>query len=134
MQLHNLTKNSARKRKVRIGRGGKRGSFSGRGIKGQKARAGRRIRPEIRDLVMKMPKRRGHRHTGPATNIQVVTASAIAKKFTRIEHVNPKTIVERGLAHRIHGRVPRIKIVGPFAKIADYSIKGVEFTRRAPAR
>lgn len=58
MQLHQLglAKNKSKKR---IGRGGKRGSYSGRGVKGQKSRAGRRLRPAQRDLIMRLPKRRG---------------------------------------------------------------------------
>lgn len=48
-----------RKRVQRIGRSGKRGSYSGRGVKGQKSRSGHRIRPAERDLIMRIPKRRG---------------------------------------------------------------------------
>ena len=58
MQLHELGTTQQR-RKKRIGRGGKRGTYSGRGIKGQKSRAGRRIRPAVRDTIMRIPKRRG---------------------------------------------------------------------------
>ncbi len=58
MQLHNLLKFRSETKK-RIGRGGKRGSYSGRGVKGQKSRAGRRIRPAERDLIIRLPKRRG---------------------------------------------------------------------------
>jgi large subunit ribosomal protein L15 len=58
MQLHTL-KGTRNKSKKRIGRGGKRGTTSGRGQKGQKSRAGRRIRPAARDLIMRMPKKRG---------------------------------------------------------------------------
>ena len=58
MQLHTL-QGTRKKSKKRIGRGGKRGTFSGRGTKGQKSRAGHRIRPAIRDLIMRLPKRRG---------------------------------------------------------------------------
>lgn len=39
MQIHDLKVNKKRGKK-RIGRGGKRGTFSGRGVKGQKSRAG----------------------------------------------------------------------------------------------
>lgn len=59
MQLHTIHKSSHDKRAKRIGRGGKRGSYSGRGVKGQKSRAGRRIRPAERDLIMRIPKKRG---------------------------------------------------------------------------
>ncbi len=47
----------------RVGRGGKRGTFSGRGSKGQKSRAGTRIRPGFRggdNPIWKVfPKQRG---------------------------------------------------------------------------
>jgi len=53
---------SIQKRAQRIGRSGKRGSYSGRGVKGQKSRSGHRIRPAERDLIMRIPKRRGFRN------------------------------------------------------------------------
>lgn len=44
---------------VQVGRGGKRGKTSGKGTKGQNARAGRKKRPEIRDFIKRFPKLRG---------------------------------------------------------------------------
>jgi large subunit ribosomal protein L15 len=61
MQLHELG-GSRQKNKRRIGRGGKRGTTSGRGQKGQKSRSGHRIRPAARDLILRLPKRRGFRN------------------------------------------------------------------------
>lgn len=61
MQLHEIKKPENIKDKKRIGRGGKRGTYCGRGIKGQKARAGAKIRPALRDLIKKIPKIRGYR-------------------------------------------------------------------------
>lgn len=58
MQLHEFKKFRS-KTKRRIGRGGKRGSYSGRGVKGQHSRSGRRIRPAERDLILRLPKQRG---------------------------------------------------------------------------
>ena len=58
MKLHEL-KASNNKKPKRIGRSGKRGSYSGRGVKGQKSRSGRRLRPAERDLILRLPKRRG---------------------------------------------------------------------------
>src|SRR3989338_5787291 len=46
-------------KKPRVGRGGKRGTTAGKGTKGQKARAGRRIRPAERDYIQRLPKLRG---------------------------------------------------------------------------
>lgn len=70
MKLHSRT--SIRpKRLQRIGRSGKRGSYSGRGVKGQKSRSGRRIRPAERDIILKIPKIRGFRNK-PKENTPVV--------------------------------------------------------------
>jgi len=60
MQLHELKRKTKAKTKKRVGRGGIRGKTSGRGHKGQNARAGHRVRPEIRDMFKKLPKLRGH--------------------------------------------------------------------------
>lgn len=59
MQLHEVVPIHKNKSKKRIGRGGKRGTYSGRGMKGQKSRAGHKIRPAIRDLIQRTPKLRG---------------------------------------------------------------------------
>ncbi|RJP44604.1 50S ribosomal protein L15 [Candidatus Parcubacteria bacterium] len=71
MQIHELRLVSGAKARRRVGRGGKRGSYSGRGVKGQKSRAGRRIRPADRDLLIRIPKRRGF-HNRPKTEKQLV--------------------------------------------------------------
>jgi len=47
MQLHQLKPKNKLKKAKRIGRGGKRGTYSGKGIKGQRSRAGAKIRPEF---------------------------------------------------------------------------------------
>ncbi len=59
MQLHQLQADHPGKGIKRVGRGGKRGTFSGRGTKGQHSRAGRRIRPAERDYIQHLPKLRG---------------------------------------------------------------------------
>jgi large subunit ribosomal protein L15 len=61
MKLHQL-KSIKSKRAQRIGRGGKRGHTAGRGTKGQRSRAGRKIRPAMRDLIIRLPKLRGFRN------------------------------------------------------------------------
>ncbi|MEK7630582.1 MAG: uL15 family ribosomal protein [Patescibacteria group bacterium] len=127
MQLHSVKTANPRKKAVRIGRGGKRGSFSGRGIKGQKARAGRRIRPEMRDVIMKIPKRRGHAvYFIPRMRISI-KLSAIAKKFGKGETITPKELYKRDLIKRIGGKIPAIKIVGP-GTISAFTIKGCEIS------
>ncbi|MEK7194527.1 MAG: uL15 family ribosomal protein [Patescibacteria group bacterium] len=59
MQSHNLKSKTKRTRSKQVGRGGTRGKTSGRGTKGQNARAGRKKRPEIRDFIKRFPKLRG---------------------------------------------------------------------------
>lgn len=61
MQLHKIKPENKLKKSKRVGRGGKRGNYSGKGIKGQKSRAGAKVRPEIRDMIKKIPKRRGYK-------------------------------------------------------------------------
>ncbi len=62
MKLHHIKLKVRERSKQRIGRGGKRGSYSGRGVKGQKSRAGRKLRPAQRDLILRLPKLRGFRN------------------------------------------------------------------------
>lgn len=57
MQIHQIKPKIRKEPKKRVGRGGKRGTYSGRGSKGQKARAGHRIRPYLRDVIKKLPKK-----------------------------------------------------------------------------
>lgn len=59
MQFHNLKSKTKRKHARQVGRGGTRGKTSGRGTKGQNARAGRKKRPELRDIIKRVPKLRG---------------------------------------------------------------------------
>ncbi|MEN9342207.1 MAG: ribosomal protein large subunit ribosomal protein [Candidatus Parcubacteria bacterium] len=70
MKLHSLPKDPSRKKVQRIGRGGKRGTTSGRGQKGQKSRSGHRMRPAQRDVLLRIPKRRGFRNK-PSTKQEV---------------------------------------------------------------
>ena len=51
MQSNTLQAKTERITSMRVGRGGKRGKTSGRGTKGQNARAGHRKRPEMRDII-----------------------------------------------------------------------------------
>lgn len=121
MQIHNLKRKTANKKSVQVGRGSKRGKTSGRGTKGQKARAGRKIRPELRDLIKKIPKLRGR---GKNSNLSIqdkaigVNLSALGA-FKAGEKVTPKTLVEKGVVEMYKGRFPRVKILS----VGDISSK-----------
>jgi len=65
----------------RIGRSGKRGSYSGRGVKGQRSRSGHRIRPAERDIILKIPKMRGFRNK-PKQDLPIVfNLGQLSNKF-----------------------------------------------------
>lgn len=79
MQVHQLP--SIQKKSQRIGRSGKRGSYSGRGVKGQKSRSGHRIRPAERDLIIRLPKMRGFRNKPKSDRSEVFNLSFIDSHF-----------------------------------------------------
>lgn len=115
MQIHNIKRQNKRKLGQFVGRGGKRGKTSGRGTKGQKARAGRKIRPEFRDVIMRMPKLRG-RGTNTFVSIEKpiaeVKISQIEKFFESGLTVTPSTLYDRGLINKGQLRFGRVKIIG----------------------
>lgn len=112
MQLHQIKRKFPHKSAKRVGRGGKRGTFSGRGTKGQKARAGHRIRPELRDIIKKLPKLRGYRAKVRPDRSAEVNIKALAKHFHDGETVTPEALVKRGLVRRINGKIPAVKLLG----------------------
>jgi len=116
MQLHELKPIHKLKKRKRIGRGGKRGTYSGRGLKGQHARAGRRLKPVIREWIKRYPKLRGYRFKSKArsqkSKIAIVNLETLEKKFSSGEKVNPEKLLERKLISKIKGRMPKIKILG----------------------
>jgi len=125
MQLHQLKPVHKLKRKKRIARGGKRGGYSGRGIKGQKSRAGAKIRPAVRDLMMKFPKKRGrakHAFKSLFSKPAILNLEDIEKNFSAQggstsgekgdNIVNPRTLFEKGLIRKKGGALPEVKILG----------------------
>ena len=109
MQLHQVKPIHKPKKKKRIGRGGKRGTYSGRGIKGQKSRAGRKIRPEIRDFIKKIPKKRGYKFKA-RPKPQIVNLQDLEKHFQDGEIVSPETLFKKGLIGKV--KKEGVKILG----------------------
>ncbi|MEK7569526.1 MAG: hypothetical protein AAB500_01380 [Patescibacteria group bacterium] len=62
-----------------VGRGGKHAKTSGRGGKGQTARAGNKRRPELRDIIKKLPKNRGYKFKS-IRKAKVVSGESAGKK------------------------------------------------------
>lgn len=103
------------KKSISVGRGGTRGKTSGRGTKGQKARSGHKIRPEIRDFIKRIPKLRGR---GKNSNRSItekpmaVSLSAIEKAFAIGEEVNPSTLRLKELIRYRESSSAPVKILG----------------------
>src|SRR3989338_6770695 len=115
MQRHNLKRQHRNKKSRQIGRGGTRGKTSGRGTKGQNARAGHKKRPEIRDFIKRIPKLRG-RGKNINTSIQtkpfVISVSALDKLFKTGDVVSPQSLSKAGALKSIGGKLLRVKILG----------------------
>ena len=118
MQLHELKRKTPNKTKTLVGRGGKRGKTSGRGHKGQKAHGSHGIRPEMRDIIKKIPKRRGYgknrARTVNASRVKptVINISILEKSFNKGDTVTPATLIGAGLVCTRGGKTPAVKILG----------------------
>jgi len=116
MQLHELKPIHKLKQPKRIGRGGKRGTYSGRGVKGQKARAGRKLKPIIREIIKKYPKLRGYKFKAKGKRkkekVAILNLEILEKKFKEGDLVSPETLLEMKLISRIKGKLPKVKILG----------------------
>ena len=104
MQSHTLQRAHPNKKAIAVGRGGTRGKTSGRGTKGQNARAGHKKRPEIRDFIKRIPKLRG-RGKNINTSIQskpfIVNLRVIEKVFKNGDIVSPTTLLEAKLLRKV---------------------------------
>lgn len=102
------------KRKKRIGRGvgSRRGTYSGRGVKGQKSRAGARIRPGFEGgqttIVARFPKRRGGTNR-LRTKVFPVNVSQLEGTFRAGAQVDLHSLFDAGV---ISKGVASVKILG----------------------
>lgn len=112
MQLNQITTIHKPKKGKRVGRGGKRGTYSGHGGKGQTARSGRKFRPAIRDLIKRYPKLRGYKNRPVGKKDEIVNLAALEKRFEKGDAVNPQILYEKNLITRIGGVLPQVKILG----------------------
>mgnify|MGYP001558659290 CR=1 FL=1 len=134
MQLHQIKRRFPQKTAKRVGRGGKRGTFSGRGTKGQKARAGHKMRPELRDIIKKIPKLRGYRAKVVPRRAASVNVGILGAHFDAGETVSPETLAERGLIGRRGGKLPVVKVLGSGDVSKNFSVKDCEISASARAK
>ncbi|MCK4386772.1 MAG: 50S ribosomal protein L15 [Candidatus Pacebacteria bacterium] len=131
MRLHQIKKQHPNKKRTRIGRGGKRGKTSGRGHKGQNARAGTSKRPEMRDIIKKLPKRRGYRFKSIQEKPLVVGLAALEKNFANADNVNPKELLSKSLIQKKKGKLPVVKILANGKISKKIIVSGCQFSQTA---
>jgi len=131
MQLHQISPIQKQKTKKRVGRGGAHGTFSGRGVKGQKSRAGAKIRPAWRDLIKQIPKKRGYRFKPALSSQLIINLSILNKVFKEGEVVSPESLLGKQLISRIKGIIPDIKILGNGEINKKLILKGLKISRPA---
>ncbi|HEY4526787.1 MAG TPA: 50S ribosomal protein L15 [Candidatus Paceibacterota bacterium] len=135
----NLLKRTSKRTYRRVGRGqsSTRGKTSGRGGKGQTARAGHKIRPELRDIIKKLPKRRGYgKNRARTVNMRTPAPTAISinrlnQLFDTGAEISPKVFHERGIISARGGNT--IKIVGGTEASKKFTIKQCRISASARA-
>lgn len=136
MQLNELKPTTARKTAKRIGRGGKRGKTSGRGMKGQKARAGNSTRPEMREMIKKLPKLRGHGvNRAKTVNADKVLPTVVNVAALEVldngAEVTPKTLVAAGIVKAVRKKAPAVKILGQGELTKKLSVSDCQVSKSA---
>lgn len=113
MQINTLKLKTPKKKRKTIGRGGKKGTFCGKGMKGQKARSGCKINPLFEGgrstLIDHMKKKRGF--TSIATKVATVKLSDLETSFKNGDTVDLEALVKTELIRKIQASA-RVKILG----------------------
>lgn len=66
----------------------------------------------MRDIIKKLPKKRGYRFASFQQRPALVNLGSIDKHFTENEKITPKLLVEKKLVKKIGGKIPIIKLLG----------------------
>ena len=131
MQIHELQRKHKNKGKKRVGRGGKKGTYSGKGNKGQKSRAGRKMVPIIRELIKRYPKLKGYRAFVLPKNIVVVNLEVLEKNTKDGETINPENLIKKGIIHIIKGKKPEVKRLGNGKLTKKLTIENCKISKSA---
>lgn len=129
MQIHQLKIKSPRPKR-RVGRGGKKGTYSGRGMKGQKSRSGAKINPIFEGgrstLVEHLPKKRGFKSA--YSKNRVLTLDKLEKFFDDGDVVSPATLREKRLVRKMKAT---IKILGSGETKKKLSVENCLISKKA---
>lgn len=133
MQLHTLKRENPNKKARQVGRGGTRGKTSGRGGKGQTARAGNKRRPELRDIIKKLPKLRGYRTKSFEKKNVPVNLGAL-EIFENGSVIGREALFEKGLIRKVGGVIPSVKILAKGELTKKITIVGCLVSEKAKAQ
>ncbi len=131
LSLHTLSPyRGSRKSRLRVGRGGKRGTTSGRGTKGQRARSGGRNKlayKGMRHLLLQTPQLRGqaNKHKEKYVCVNIGKLDALFDDGARI---GAKSLISRGVI-RHAGRGLKILSDGELTK--NFEISAHKFSTAA---
>jgi large subunit ribosomal protein L15 len=134
MQLHNLVPKTKNKKTMLVGRGGKRGKTSGRGGKGQTARAGNKKRPELRDFIKRIPKLRGrgvNQNKSIITRPVIVNLDMVEAVFESGSIISPATLIEKKTISTLDGKIPTVKILGSGDITKKFNIENCLISKQA---
>lgn len=124
LSLHTIQpKKGSKQGKKRIGRGlASKGTYSGRGVKGQRARSGGRAGLDlfgIRKLILSTPKLRGFKNT--REKAEVVNVEVLAKHFKDGSKISPKQLATVGI---IAKPTSVVKILGKGTVTGKWTVEG----------
>ncbi len=137
MQLHQLQRKTKLAKSRQVGRGGTRGKTAGRGTKGQNARAGHKKRPELRDIIKKLPKLRGRgispfKSLAPASLI--INIDSLEKNFKAGDVISSRELVAKKLLTMPTGKTLPVKILGKGEVTKKLTLKGFTISESAKAK
>jgi large subunit ribosomal protein L15 len=131
MQVHELQPLNKPKKRKRIGRGGKRGNYSGRGSKGQKSRAGAKMKHQLRETINKFPKKRGEGFKTFKKNITLIHLQDIQRVFPQGGKITPQILEKAGLIKRLTNQKLRVKILMKGDLKTSYDIQNCLLSKKA---
>ncbi len=113
MQINTIKLFNKKKTRKRVGRGGKKGTYSGKGMKGQKARSGVSMDPLFEGgrstLIDRMKKKRGFKSNKSKKTI--ISLLKMSQKFNNNDIVNKDSLIKKGLINKTESK-NEIKILG----------------------
>lgn len=129
LSLNTIIKSKGIKKAKRVGRGNSsgHGTYSTRGLKGQKSRSGASglKRLGLKQMLLATPKNRGFKSSNPSN--QVVSVKVVNDNFKAGETVSPKSLAKKGLITSVS--LP-VKILGQGELRKDLKFENVKMSNK----